>query len=56
MPKKKWKMPKLIVLLRGRPEEGVLQACKAGGSEGPDSGYSNCYGDPCVQCYGGGGS
>ncbi len=28
MPKKKWEKPKLIVLVRGKPEEGALGACK----------------------------
>ena len=28
MPKKKWETPKLVVLVRGRREEAVLQACK----------------------------
>jgi len=30
--KKKWKTPKLIVLVRGDRSEGVLTACKAGGT------------------------
>jgi len=30
MPKKKWERPKLIVLVRGRQEEAVLQNCKSG--------------------------
>lgn len=28
MKKKKWEKPKLIILTRGKPEEGVLGACK----------------------------
>ena len=27
--KKKWGKPKLIILIRGKPEEGVLGFCKA---------------------------
>jgi hypothetical protein len=33
--KKTWESPKLIVLVRSRPQEGILQTCKsdaAGGS------------------------
>ena len=41
MPKKKWEKPKLIVLVRGRPEEMVLTQCK-GGSAGPDRQESAC--------------
>jgi hypothetical protein len=33
--KEKWEKPKLIVLVRSRPEEAVLQACKTGGSATP---------------------
>lgn len=28
IPKKKWARPKLIILTRGKPEEGVLAGCK----------------------------
>ena len=28
--KKKWTKPKLIILTRGKPEEGALAACKEG--------------------------
>ncbi len=38
--KKVWKKPKLIVLYRGRPEEAVLQSCKALNVRGP--GDSEC--------------
>ncbi|MFQ6066729.1 MAG: hypothetical protein ACE5K3_05580 [bacterium] len=33
--KKEWETPKLICLYRGRPEEAVLQACKAPTLTGP---------------------
>ncbi len=33
--KKKWEIPKLICLYRGRPEEAVLTACKRTGVTGP---------------------
>jgi hypothetical protein len=32
-PKKKWEKPQLIVLVRSRPEEAVLLACKGGGQQ-----------------------
>lgn len=31
--KKKWEKPQLIVLVRNRPEEAVLLACKGGGQQ-----------------------
>ena len=40
--KKKWTKPKLIVLVRGKPEEGVLTSCKIGGSIGPESAVDTC--------------
>lgn len=48
--KEKWKKPKLIVLVRGRPEESVLVGCKnavLGG--GPVSDWDNCWFD-CGGC------
>lgn len=30
--RKTWQKPKLVVLVRGRPEECVLSACKTGGT------------------------
>ncbi len=47
MEKRKWETPKLICLYRGRPEEGVLQACKIGATSGP--GVAGCAPDhtPC---------
>ncbi len=47
MKKKKWGMPKLIILTRGKPGEGVLQACKNlvpwGGTGGPSSTQGGCW-------------
>lgn len=44
--KKKWKKPKLVVLVRGKPEEAVLLYCKTDifQSDGPDvlGGVINC--------------
>jgi len=33
--KKQWRKPALIVLVRRKPEEAVLQACKTAESVGP---------------------
>jgi hypothetical protein len=41
MVKKAWKKPELIVLVRGRPEEAVLAACKTG-TEGGPQGQHEC--------------
>ena len=32
--KRKWEKPELAVLVRGKPEEGVLATCKTGYTEG----------------------
>lgn len=32
MPKQKWVKPELVVLVRGRPEEAILQGCRTDGS------------------------
>ena len=47
--KKDWTKPKLISLYRGRPEEAVLNACKAQVLfTGPDevTGIDDCTGSP----------
>ena len=42
--KKEWVTPELIVLVRSKPEEMVLAACKkAVASTGPITGKSACY-------------
>lgn len=42
--KKKWIRPKLMVLTRGEPEEGVLATCKVSGSGGGNqSQFFACY-------------
>lgn len=33
--RKTWQKPKLVVLVRGRPEEHVLGTCKVADSSGP---------------------
>jgi hypothetical protein len=41
---KKWSKPELIVLVRTRPEEAVLQACKlATGTSGAAGFVAGCY-------------
>jgi uncharacterized protein (UPF0371 family) len=53
MVKKTWTTPELIVLVRSKPEEGVLAVCKSGmshtGNAGTDSScrYSSA---PCLDC------
>ncbi len=46
MEKKEWGMPKLIVLIRAKPEESILTFCKYAAwpesSEGPDATYPKC--------------
>ena len=39
--KKEWTKPELIVLVRNKPEEAVLTACKFA-SGGPDSSQFDC--------------
>ena len=52
--KKKWETPKLVVLVRGRPEESILTACKNNSyyDDGPivydDNCRSSYYG--CTWC------
>lgn len=53
-PKKAWAMPELIVLLRSKPEEAVLAACKQDkGGLNTGLGHTNngCFQVPsCVSC------
>ncbi len=50
--KMEWEIPELIVLVRSKPEEAVLTACK-GNTDGPADGYgARCLascgtGGPC---------
>ena len=53
MPKKAWFKPALIVLVRGRPEEAVLTACKTGtdvGPSGPETFWRYCQTTVTDQC------
>ena len=47
--KKTWTEPKLTVLVRGKPEEGILSSCKVeGGVYGFGSTQNRCFKyDPC---------
>ncbi len=49
--KPKWGKPKLIILIRGKPEEGVLAGCKSGAH---GAGYPGAFQVRCRQpfwCY-----
>jgi hypothetical protein len=43
--KKAWVTPELIVLVRSKPDEAVLEACKGAASGGPSEFYA---GDACA--------
>lgn len=47
--KKKWKKPQLIVLVREKSEESVLQVCKIFSEAGPFAGH--CLDIYNVNCY-----
>jgi hypothetical protein len=50
--KKHWEKPKLIILVRGRPEENVLAACKASiGGQNPLNDHRACVSaEGCTPC------
>jgi hypothetical protein len=50
---KKWESPKLIVLVRARPEESILGSCKtySGPTAGPDADDYWCWNYDCELCY-----
>ena len=48
--KKPWKAPQLIVLVRGRAEESVLETCKGGGFMGPNNADYFCQAPLCGWC------
>jgi len=54
MEKKTWVMPELIVLVRSKPEEAVLTACKGGGTvAGPRGTWwlmCSWTGEDCSRC------
>jgi len=50
---KKWEAPKLIVLVRSRPEENVTSSCKSANVfDGPRAVNTACYfsSDGCLSC------
>lgn len=50
--RKTWQKPKLIVLVRGKSEELILQFCKTTGGGGPLSDLADCISDElyCGDC------
>ena len=50
MEKKEWSDPELIVLVRSKPEEAVLDACKISNWPGPVSELGSCAGGGPVLC------
>ncbi len=42
MDKKRWQKPELVALLRSRPEEAVLAACKFDFISGPAGSANSC--------------
>lgn len=54
--KRKWKRPELVVLVRSRPEESVLDHCKIGPNPSTPTGYhgacfeNNPENPPCGFC------
>ena len=45
--KRKWVTPKLLILVRGRPEESVLMACKMGWGTVMPTGQETPAGSGC---------
>jgi len=50
MKKKKWKTPSLLVLVRGKQAEVVLNACKSASGSGPAAAFSQCHGGLPEDC------
>ncbi len=51
--KKPWNTPQLIELVRGRPEEAILAACKDGGAGvSPFGEWNNCNQSPSFRACG----
>ena len=52
MKKKKWETPELIVVVRSKPEEAVLQTCKSDTTSGPiGMGAGNCHSEGAPSGY-----
>ena len=45
--KKVWEKPKLVALVRSKPEENVLGVCKGIVGSSPDDSYQQCVEIPC---------
>lgn len=52
MSKKKWERPKLIVLVRGSPEEMALANCKGTVLTGPGTVWQGCGPAQFIICFG----
>jgi len=51
MEKKKWVQPELIVLVKRKPEEGILNGCKSFMlTDGPEETVMACDMGPCDPC------
>jgi hypothetical protein len=53
MAHKTWERPRLVVLLRQRPQETVLGACKYAGQTGAAPAFEDCMsqgGSGCTSC------
>ena len=47
----KWEKPKLVVLVKGMPEERVLAHCKYTGiGSSPNNEFANCVNEVGVEC------
>lgn len=50
--KKPWQKPELVVLVRNRPDEAVLAACKTGSAPGGYLNYNGgCWYESDLACY-----
>jgi hypothetical protein len=46
--KKSWRKPELLVLVRSRREEAILDTCKTPTGGGPNDVWDRCgWGEPC---------
>ena len=50
MEKKEWKTPELIILVRSKPEEAVLAACKTNPQYAPGPGQLKKCSDNATNC------
>ncbi len=45
--KRAWFQPELVVIVRGNPEELVLEGCKTASQLGPNGSSTSCGGSTC---------